>query len=220
MSDYMFMLESHLTGEQFRLVGQMQAAAAATGLSLYLTGGAMRDVLGGFPVRDLDFTVEGNPAKLVKLMTHQARRRRGFDRRTQEVHAAAIRGRSDGGNRHGALGAIREVRREADDRTCDHPRGSALPGFHRERGGAVAQQGVAGSAGRSHQRRGRHRAERAARGSQLFLLRRSVAHAAADPLQGAAGVRDRRAHAAAVRECPRGGNAHAHFPGSAGPRTA
>ena len=69
MSDYMFMLESHLTGEQFRLVGQMQAAATATGLSLYLTGGAMRDVLGGFPVRDLDFTVEGNPAKLVKLMT-------------------------------------------------------------------------------------------------------------------------------------------------------
>ena len=68
MSDYMFMLESHLTGEQFRLVGQMQEAAAATGLSLYLTGGAMRDVLGGFPVRDLDFTVEGNPAKLVKLM--------------------------------------------------------------------------------------------------------------------------------------------------------
>ena len=69
MSDYMFMLESHLTGEQYRLVGQMQEAAASTGLSLYLTGGAMRDVLGGFPVRDLDFTVEGNPAKLVKLMT-------------------------------------------------------------------------------------------------------------------------------------------------------
>jgi len=71
MSDYMFMLESHLTGEQFRVVGQMQAAAAATGLSLYLTGGAMRDVLGGFPVRDLDFTVEGNPAKLVKAMTQK-----------------------------------------------------------------------------------------------------------------------------------------------------
>src|ERR1700694_3189879 len=69
MSDYMFMLESHLTGEQFQVVGQMQAAAASTGLSLYLTGGAMRDVLGGFPVRDLDFTVEGTPAKLVKVMT-------------------------------------------------------------------------------------------------------------------------------------------------------
>lgn len=71
MSDYMFMLESHLTGEQFRVVGQMQAVAAATGLSLYLTGGAMRDVLGGFPVRDLDFTVEGSPAKMIKLLTQK-----------------------------------------------------------------------------------------------------------------------------------------------------
>jgi tRNA nucleotidyltransferase (CCA-adding enzyme) len=52
-------------------VGQVQAAAAASGLSLYLTGGAMRDVLGGFPVRDLDFTAEGNPAKLVKVMTQK-----------------------------------------------------------------------------------------------------------------------------------------------------
>src|ERR1700733_13703748 len=69
MSDYMFMLESHLTGEQYRLGGQMKGAAAPPGRSLCPTGGAMRYVLGGFPVRDLDFTVEGNPAKLVKLMT-------------------------------------------------------------------------------------------------------------------------------------------------------
>ncbi len=71
MSDYMFMLESHLTGEQFRVVGQMQAAASAIGLSLYLSGGAMRDVLGGFPVRDLDFTVEGSPSKMIKLLTQK-----------------------------------------------------------------------------------------------------------------------------------------------------
>jgi tRNA nucleotidyltransferase/poly(A) polymerase len=68
MSDYIFMLESHLTGEQYRVVGQVRDAAYDTGLSLYLTGGAMRDILGGFPVRDLDFTVEGNPAKLVKAL--------------------------------------------------------------------------------------------------------------------------------------------------------
>jgi tRNA nucleotidyltransferase (CCA-adding enzyme) len=66
MSDYMFMLESHLTGEQFRVVGQMQGLAGAAGAGLFLTGGAMRDVLGGFPVRDLDFTVEGNALKLAK----------------------------------------------------------------------------------------------------------------------------------------------------------
>jgi tRNA nucleotidyltransferase (CCA-adding enzyme) len=72
MSDYMFMLESHLTGDQHRVVNQMAAAAAENGMSLYLTGGAMRDVLGGFPVRDLDFTTEGHPQKMVKTLIKNA----------------------------------------------------------------------------------------------------------------------------------------------------
>jgi tRNA nucleotidyltransferase (CCA-adding enzyme) len=67
MSDYMFMLESHLSAEQHRVVGQMQELATSAGAGLYLTGGVMRDMLGGFPVRDLDFTVEVNPAKMVKI---------------------------------------------------------------------------------------------------------------------------------------------------------
>jgi tRNA nucleotidyltransferase (CCA-adding enzyme) len=67
MSDYMFMLESHLSAEQHRVVGHIQELAASAGAGLYLTGGAMRDMLGGFPVRDLDFTAETNPAKLVKV---------------------------------------------------------------------------------------------------------------------------------------------------------
>ena len=66
MSDYMFRLESHLTGEQFRVVGQVQAVAGKAGVNLYLTGGAMRDVFAGFPARGLDFTTEVNPAKLAK----------------------------------------------------------------------------------------------------------------------------------------------------------
>lgn len=66
MSDYMFMLESHLSADQFRAVGQMQELAGASGAALYLTGGAMRDMLGGFPVRDLDFVIEGNALKLAK----------------------------------------------------------------------------------------------------------------------------------------------------------
>jgi tRNA nucleotidyltransferase (CCA-adding enzyme) len=69
MSDYMFMLESHLSAEQFRVVGELQAIAAQAGVNLFLTGGAMRDMLGGFPVRDLDFTVEGSAAKLAKVAT-------------------------------------------------------------------------------------------------------------------------------------------------------
>ncbi|HEY1760105.1 MAG TPA: hypothetical protein VGG72_32330 [Bryobacteraceae bacterium] len=66
MSDYMFMLESHLSADQFRVVGEMQALATAAGASLFLTGGALRDMLGGFPVRDLDFTTEANALKLAR----------------------------------------------------------------------------------------------------------------------------------------------------------
>src|SRR5712691_10150172 len=66
MSDYMFMLESHLGAEQFRVVGQLRQLAGDTGVSLYLTGGAIRDMLGGFSVRDLDFTIEGSAVKLAK----------------------------------------------------------------------------------------------------------------------------------------------------------
>ena len=69
MSDYMFMLENHLSADQARAVELVQAAAAESGISLFLTGGAMRDMLGGFPIRDLDFTVEGSAAKLVKSVT-------------------------------------------------------------------------------------------------------------------------------------------------------
>ncbi len=68
MSDYMFMLESHLTASQFQVVNAVQAAAADTNLSVFLAGGAMRDVLGGYPVRDLDFVIEGAPKPLVKLL--------------------------------------------------------------------------------------------------------------------------------------------------------
>ncbi|MEQ1947088.1 MAG: hypothetical protein ABL995_07855, partial [Bryobacteraceae bacterium] len=67
MGDYMFMLESHLGAEQFRVVGQMRQLAGEAGINLFLTGGAMRDILGGFPVRDLDFTIEGNALKLAKV---------------------------------------------------------------------------------------------------------------------------------------------------------
>ncbi len=67
MSDYMFMLESHLNADQNRVVAEVQAAASHLNMNLFLTGGAMRDMLGGFPIRDLDFAVEGNALKVAKL---------------------------------------------------------------------------------------------------------------------------------------------------------
>ncbi|MCU1259926.1 MAG: Polynucleotide adenylyltransferase region [Bryobacterales bacterium] len=64
MSDYIYSLESHLTAGQNGIVAHWQAAATAANQNLYLAGGAMRDLLGGLPTRDLDFTLEGNPLKM------------------------------------------------------------------------------------------------------------------------------------------------------------
>jgi tRNA nucleotidyltransferase (CCA-adding enzyme) len=68
MSDYLFMLENHLSTEQNRVVAELQNAASVANFSLFLTGGAMRDMLGGFQIRDLDFIVEGNAPKLAKQL--------------------------------------------------------------------------------------------------------------------------------------------------------
>lgn len=72
MSDYMFMLESHITGEQSKVVSVVRAASEEAGLNVFLTGGAMRDMMGGFPIRDLDFTVEGSALKLGKAIAQTA----------------------------------------------------------------------------------------------------------------------------------------------------
>ncbi len=60
----MFMLESRLSAEQRAAVMRVQELAAEAGANLYLTGGAVRDLISGMPIRDLDFTIEGNPFRL------------------------------------------------------------------------------------------------------------------------------------------------------------
>ena len=68
----MFMLESHLGTEQSLVLAELQSLAAKWNVNLFLTGGAMRDMLGGFPIRDLDFTVEGNAVKIGKALAEKA----------------------------------------------------------------------------------------------------------------------------------------------------
>ena len=72
MSDYKFMLESHLSAEQNRTLMTIQETAAEAGLAIFLTGGALRDMMGGFPIRGLDFTVEGNAIKLARILEKKA----------------------------------------------------------------------------------------------------------------------------------------------------
>jgi tRNA nucleotidyltransferase (CCA-adding enzyme) len=66
MPDYMFLLESRLSPEQRAVMLRVQELAAAMGFNLYLTGGTVRDLITGASLRDLDFTVEGNPTKIAR----------------------------------------------------------------------------------------------------------------------------------------------------------
>ncbi len=74
MPDYLFLMESRLHPEQWRIVLQVQEAAKELGMNLYLVGGAVRDLIGGFPLEDLDFVVEGKALKLVRQLTRRQAR--------------------------------------------------------------------------------------------------------------------------------------------------
>jgi tRNA nucleotidyltransferase (CCA-adding enzyme) len=66
MADYIYTMELRLTPNQQKGVILVQDIARNAGMNVYLTGGAVRDIISGFPIRDLDFTVQGNPLKLQK----------------------------------------------------------------------------------------------------------------------------------------------------------
>jgi len=66
MADYIYTMELRLSPQQQKGVTVVQDVARNAGMNLYLTGGAVRDIITGFPIRDLDFTVQGNPLKLQK----------------------------------------------------------------------------------------------------------------------------------------------------------
>ncbi|HKW19376.1 MAG TPA: hypothetical protein VJO35_17840 [Terriglobales bacterium] len=66
MADYIYTMELRLTPNQQKGVTLVQNISRNAGMNVYLSGGAVRDIISGFPIRDLDFTVQGNPLKLQK----------------------------------------------------------------------------------------------------------------------------------------------------------
>ena len=69
MSDYNFLTESRLSPEQYNVLSLISRLASQQGLNLYLVGGAVRDLTYGQQVvRDLDFTLEGNPQKILRCL--------------------------------------------------------------------------------------------------------------------------------------------------------
>lgn len=66
MPDYIYLLESRLSPEQRATLERVQELARSQDLNVYLSGGAIRDLISGQPIRELDFTVEGNPVRIVR----------------------------------------------------------------------------------------------------------------------------------------------------------
>jgi tRNA nucleotidyltransferase (CCA-adding enzyme) len=66
MPDYIQLLESKLSPTQKQALNAMTDVARARGITVFLTGGAVRDLVSGASVRDLDITVQANPLKFKK----------------------------------------------------------------------------------------------------------------------------------------------------------
>ena len=59
-------METRLTPDQQRALALVTDVARAHEMNVFLTGGAVRDIISGFIIRDLDFSVQGNALKLQK----------------------------------------------------------------------------------------------------------------------------------------------------------
>jgi tRNA nucleotidyltransferase/poly(A) polymerase len=66
MADYIYLLENRLSEAQKTALSKVREIARTKGLTVFLVGGAVRDLTSGSPVRDLDVAVQGNAFKLKK----------------------------------------------------------------------------------------------------------------------------------------------------------
>src|ERR1041384_7843407 len=66
MADFIYLMETRLSPDQQRAVALVTEVARAHEMNVFLTGGAVRDIISGFIIRDLDFSVQGNALKLQK----------------------------------------------------------------------------------------------------------------------------------------------------------
>src|SRR5499433_2773798 len=66
MADLIYLMETRLSPDQQRALTLVTDVARAHDLNVFLTGGAVRDIISEFITRDLDFSVQGNALKLQK----------------------------------------------------------------------------------------------------------------------------------------------------------
>ena len=71
MPEYTYLLETRLSSAQQNALAQVRDAARAAGMTVFLAGGAVRDLTTGSSVRDLDFTVQGNALDLAPALAER-----------------------------------------------------------------------------------------------------------------------------------------------------
>src|SRR5208337_2712227 len=86
MADYIYSMETRLTPDQQSGVNLVQEIARDAGLNLYLTGGTIRDLVTGFPIRDVDLSIQGNPLKLQKELEKAGISVQGVDEDLRTLH--------------------------------------------------------------------------------------------------------------------------------------
>src|ERR1700753_3467257 len=66
MADYIYLLQTRLTPAQQTALEHVRDIAKAHGMTVFLVGGAVRDLTSGSPIRDLDVAVQGSALTLRK----------------------------------------------------------------------------------------------------------------------------------------------------------
>ena len=165
-------METRLTPDQQSGVNLVQEIARHAGLNLYLTGGTIRDLITGFPIRDIDLSIQGNPLKLQKELEKAGISVQGVDEELRTLHLLMP------GNVRAELNMTRAETYDKPGKppvshSCHHQRRPAPPRLHGQRHGAVAESRLARPAARSVQRRRRHRSQGASRPAQLCVSGRA-----------------------------------------------
>ena len=86
MADYIYLLESRLAPAQRKALTSIRDVARAHGLTVFLVGGAVRDLTSGVQIRDIDVAVQGNAVKLKKELEKAGGKVVGINDTLQSLH--------------------------------------------------------------------------------------------------------------------------------------
>ncbi len=86
MPDYIYLLENRLSSDQQHALRILRDAARDTGMIVFLTGDAVRDLTSGHAVRELEVAVHGNAFKLKKAIEKAGGKTWGEDEPTRTLY--------------------------------------------------------------------------------------------------------------------------------------